>query len=267
MSGTAFIVACRSIQASLATCQITAAIVHIRIRVVVAGIGICAPSKFEWVAQSVLVGILQAIAIAIEILIEGIGAFATADGRRCIVITGGIIGTSHTTGVVTIAIVDHSILIVVAGHIVGATGTTGALTAAIVKGGVGIEVACEWIRTSFRFQLITDVVFIDIVQTVAVAVLEVLRICAAAIRHRRRLVIVTCRTVQTTRARVVVTRAVIQQRRVVIIARRWVRAAATTGRITTSVIECCSGIIVAANGVGASSGLVLIADAVQIGIV
>ena len=163
-------------------------------RVVVAGHRVTAPLLL--VAEAVTVFIVDAIAVAVEVIGQRIGAVATVDGGVHVVVAGQLLRASHAAevagaviergrhvvvagssiraaraaGEVTRAIINRGRLIIVARGFVGAPHTACVFTRAIIVRRIGIVVARRFIRTTDGFVLITDSIAIRIVDAISIAI-------------------------------------------------------------------------------------------------
>jgi len=163
-------------------------------RVVVAGHRVTASLLF--VAQAVPIFIVDAVAVAVEVVSRWVDAIATVDGGVHIIVAGQLLGATHTTEVtgsiiqggrhvvvasssvratctareLAHAIVDRGRLIVIAGRFVRTALAACVLTRSVIVGRVGVVVARPSIRAPDGLVFITDSVIICIVDAVAIAI-------------------------------------------------------------------------------------------------
>ena len=163
-------------------------------RIVVAGHRVSA--SLLLVTQAVTVFIVDAIAVAVEVVGQRVGTVATVDGGVHVVVAGQLLHATNTaeiTGSVVQggrhivvagsrirascaarklarAIVDGGRLIVVAGRVIGAPHTAHVLTRTVVIGRVRVVVAGIRVRAPDGLILITDSIAISIVDAIAVTI-------------------------------------------------------------------------------------------------
>ena len=194
------IVAGGRIEAAQAAREVATSIVHVGVLVVVARRRIHAARHLQRIADAVAVGILQTIAVAVDVLVGRERTLTAVDGGSGIVVAGTGIGAAHARLVVAAAVIDDRVRVVIARHAIRTSCAARALAAAVIDGRLAVEVACERIGTTRRLILVTGAVGIHVVQAIAITILVGLSVLAAAIRNGGRSIVVARCRVCTARA-------------------------------------------------------------------
>ena len=189
------IVAGGRIEAAQAAREVATSIVHVGVLVVVARRRIHAARHLQRIADAVAVGILQTIAVAVDVLVGRERALTAVDGGSGIVVASTGIGAAHAGLVVAATVVDDRIRVVVARHAVRTSCAARALAAAVIDGSLAVEVACERIGATRRLILVTGAVGIHVVEAVAITILVGLGVLAAAIGNGGRGIVIARRGV------------------------------------------------------------------------